>query len=101
DRERTVDVRDRVIAVHGAAGRDRVTADVAGGRRRGGERRLGRQTGGGVAVDQAGEAGRQRGQRGAVGLGLVVGIDHEADSGDRERAADVRDRVIAIHGGAG
>ena len=102
-RERTGNVADRVVRVHGAAGGDAVRP--AGNRTcrrgRGAERRQRGQAGRRIAVDKAAVAGRQAGQCRAVSLGLVVGRDRQGDRRDRERTGNVADRVVRVHGAAG
>ena len=73
---------------------------AAGGGRRG-ERRLSGQAGRGVAVDEARVTGRQRRQRRAVDLGLVVGGDRQRRRGDGQGPGDVADRVVAVDRAAG
>ena len=59
------------------------------------------QAGRRVAVDQARVAGRERGQRAAVGHALVVGGDGQGRLPNGQRAGDVADGVIRIDRRAG
>src|SRR5207302_2059076 len=89
DRERPVQVRDRVArepGTHGVRGRDRIGRARDRGRR-GGPRRGEAYAGDGVAVGERGarELVRREGERRAVGLRGVVRGDRERLLVDRER----------------
>src|SRR5206468_870282 len=71
--------------------RDRVGPDVGELRGRGRQGVVQR-----VAVDGAGDRRGERRVVVAVGLGLVVGGDVGRPWGDRQRAIDVRERVVVI-----
>ena len=92
----SVPIGDRVIGIHRTTGRDAIRAarDMAGRRRRGRHRGLGRQAGRGVAVDEPAEAGRQRRQGCTVDLSLVIRRDDQRRRGDRQRARDIADAVV-------
>src|SRR5207244_1555158 len=103
------DVADRVVGVGRPGGGDagRVAADVA---RRGGGGAEGRgavrgrgEGRRGVAVDEPAEARRERRQRGAVVLDLVLGGEREGHRVHGEGPGDVADRVVGVGrpGGSG
>ena len=74
---------------------------MAAGRGGGGQRRLSREAGGGVAIDEAAVAGRESRQGSAVDLGLVVGGDHQRHRGDGESSGHVADAVVGVDRAAG
>ena len=67
---------------------------------RGRERRLRRKTGGCVAIDEAGVAGRQSRRRGTVGFRLVVGLDCQRHRSHAQRSELVAEGVIRSGGPA-
>src|SRR5208283_3876160 len=75
--------------------------DMAGGRGRGAQRGQGGQAGRAVAIDKATVTGRQRRQRRAVNLGLVVGRDGQGRRNDAQRAGHVADGVVGVGGARG
>src|SRR5713101_5264120 len=74
---------------------------MAGGGSGGAERRRRGQAGCGVAVDEAAVAGREGRQRSAIGFGLAVGGDGQADRGYGQGAGYVADAVVAVYRTAG